>query len=466
VREAFEDALTVIPTGEPGTPAEGGSPPESVPKPAAQARPATTPRKADAASSLASLALGDDADTAIELSARWEPPLAGEPTPVVPILGDHEPTPNRAVSVAETAPTSVAPPSNPPRPVAAPLPAPSRPAVPPTWLSDRKTARQLPKGLKVVAALGIGLLALIVVAARCTVAQVPVAVTTTFEARDDLLVSAETLRKRKEMTPDDFRTAPAPAVMPSAARASADAFAPPTPEELADRHARRQENPEDLAAQRGRDRGRFGVRAQPRTTEPDNPRPLFRVVDVGAARRMNGVREAGGEGTGAPARRRLVAAASTITARLAAPVVVRGASANVVAEVRTDQDLPAGTRLVGRARATQDGIVQIAFRTAVLPDGTSLRIHAEAQDAEGASGLRGRVTGAPDDEPSMAGEVAENSARRALVSAVGGGLLGGAVDDALRVRDETQRVRHRGSETVALPRGLSIRIFFLEEMTE
>ena len=167
---------------------------------------------------------------------------------------------------------------------------------------------------------------------------------------------------------------------------------------------------------------------------------------------------------GAP--RRMVAAASRVKGVLVGELELRGSRATALVRVGEHQALPKGTKLIGQARSDGEGVVEIRFRTAVLPDGTQLRIEAEAQTESGTTGLVGIMSGEmAEDDGSVAGDVADGTAGRLVRGTLGSGLVGGAVDDAMRSSDRRRPRRAAARPVVSLPQGTVVYAFFLEEAT-
>jgi hypothetical protein len=275
---------------------------------------------------------------------------------------------------------------------------------------------------------------------------------------DQMVVSAEELKNRREVRPDDFRPRGAARLVVEGAPAPAAATTPATPqaaETLAARRARRQNDPEDVLTLKAR-RG-----ATPRPEEaPWYDGPVY-VTAGSAAGTSPGPAgptarspEVGARGT--------LTAGTEIPAVLTAPLELRGGSATVIARADGHAGAAAlqGARFIGTASAGT-GRVTIHFRAVVLSDGRQARVDAEAQDDDGAFGLRvegDQATG--DERGSVLGDVAQGTATDVLSSTIGFGVAGQAVD---RYMSGTRS--HRDGSTaraVSLPAGTRLQVFLNE----
>lgn len=227
-------------------------------------------------------ASADEPDTLLDAARRWEPPAPPHErhTPVVPVLADSEPTPlvlpaPRTEAGAPPASAAGALPSSPGPSCAPASSADHAPPDPPSaWLSTRRRRRPLPRGIKLALAGGVGVLLLVVLIGGR--AGEPVSTTThTASAVDDaLVVNAADLRKRKEMTPEDFR-APARVRVREAAPLGEAAPAADIDVDLAARRARRADNPEDLKA--------TGRTHKPSRRRPPEDSGTGRELEIGRA---------------------------------------------------------------------------------------------------------------------------------------------------------------------------------------
>lgn len=312
--------------------------------------------------------------------------------------------------------------------------------------------RQLPKRLRIVLA-GLGVFLVVVIAfggpgtKLQTQAPAPLA--------DDLMVSADELKNRREVRADDFRphgpgaarTQPTMTVPPSA---SAETQA----ESLAERRVRRAKDPEDVLT----------LRARRESTTPSAAEvPFFEgpvyVTAVGVAHD----RETMNPTADATKANAVATAGTSIPAVLTSPLEFAGGSATVVARVERASGALRGGRFVGTASAGA-GRVTLRFHSVLLADGRKARVDAEAQDEDGSFGLR--VEGAPqaaeNDTDSVLGDVAAETATDLVSDAIGAGVAGRAVDRALT--GSRSRRSGRPSGRVSLAAGTKLQIFLHEPL--
>ena len=324
------------------------------------------------------------------------------------------------------------------------------------WASATKNRRPLPRPAQ-LALLGAGsLVVLVLLSGRCGSTTGAAAVSSTVVI-DDLVVSEETLRKRTEITRDDFavgadsreaaltrlreqeKAAQAAAAAAASSSTSADS-------ELEERRKRRAQNPEDVRSAAGR-------KAAAAPAKPAEPVVYLPIIhDPGDALPAKSGKQNDSHSTPSI----LVSAGDTVPARLTRAVIIRSGSETVVARV-SGQGLPEGTKAIGRARLRDDQ-ASVRFSKLVLPSGIEVRCEAEAQDLDG-----NLETDGPDDG-SIAGDVASGTGDR-LIDGLTGGLVSGGLADA---RDSSRRRSQRTSRrqsTLTLSKGERFKIFFLSAAT-
>ena len=337
---------------------------------------------------------------------------------------------------------------------------PDLPPLPATWLSDAKARRPMPKGVKWSLCAVAGVVALIVGSTRCRSAD-EATVAAAGPSSLEVAPHHTELKKRTPLSAADFATPVSRATKQTRPPSPAAQAAMPSVS-LAERRARRANNPEDLIMHR-----KHRSRSPRRSAKPSGrasasskqtKRSMFDVVKD--------------EQADAPHRKedtRLLAAASQQKAILAQPVVVTGGTQTAVARLH-GPGLPAGTTLLGRARHDGTDRIAIRFSAAVLPGGQRLRISAVAQSDSGHMGLVAQVTGnasSPSRSRTVSGDVAKGSLRRALRAGLGTGIAGAAVLDAERAYEATSRSSRNGvprKTTYELPRGTQMTVLFLEEV--
>ena len=328
------------------------------------------------------------------------------------------------------------------------------------WASAAKNRRPLPQPAK-MALLGGGFLVLLVVASSRCGATSGAAGRSSTVVYHDLSVSQESLRKRTELTRDDFavnisskdaamerlRQAEA-AARPSAGLEPATPEATELEDELAQRRRRRGDNPEDVRSAAGRRR---------KGGEPKDSEPKVYVPTVHRLNRAPEPSARGRDKSGSSSQSSiLVPAGDTRRARLIRSATLRTGAETVVAEVSGD-GLPKGTKAIGRATLREDHAV-VRFSKLVLPGGEEVRCDAEAQD------LSGDLHVDEPDDGSVTGDVARGTTER-VIDGLSGGLVGGAASDAARSRDRRSRHGGRRQVTLTLSKGERFKIFFLAAAT-
>lgn len=337
---------------------------------------------------------------------------------------------------------------------------------PAAWVSEHKTRRPIPRGLRIAMTALVLVLLAVVAASRCGAPHQ--AATATYDLAVENVVNSEDLHTRRELTADDFRAdeprvqirEPSPAVHDPSTEPTSEA-----PLSLEERRARREHDPDDLIQHRGTAR---------RSSSPDHEPATPRQQSSTEQDLIFFVTPPSTQGTGGandPASpRRLVPAATRLSGRLVGNLELRGGSVSALVRLDRDTNLPAGTTCIGQARADRDGRVDIRFHTAVLPDGQKLRIQAEAQGRDGTTGVFGQVARAadPTQAGSVAGDVAESTSERVVASALGSGIVGSAASDAINSRNRRSRGptwSEGDADVVTVPQGSIVWILFLDEVT-
>jgi hypothetical protein len=321
---------------------------------------------------------------------------------------------------------------------------------------DLETRCRLPPKLRAALVGGV-LLLLAIIGFGNRGAEAPA--TTISPIDEEMVVSADDLKNRREVRPDDFRPRDGarPVVGPPPAPVAVTPAATPevAAETLAERRARRRNDPEDILTLKAR-RG-----ATPRAAEaPWYDGPIY--VTAGSSLRVGAAPQAASASVDA-ASRRLAAAATTIPATLTSPLELRGEAVTVIARADDPASGLGGARFIGTAsRGT--GRVTIRFRSIVLADGREARVEGEAQDTDGVFGIRVESESSSNDEGrgSAAGEAAEEAATDVLSSALGGGIAGRAVDRYV----SRAPARHSGGteRLAALPAGTKLLVFLHEPL--
>jgi hypothetical protein len=350
----------------------------------------------------------------------------------------------------------------------------SRPALDQVFQAPPRT-RSLPKkGRLVLAGVG-GVLVLAIAAGRCGASKSNLKGVPASISGEEMVVSEEDLKKRREVRPEEFtpkrqflssrprvdEAAPAPvagSVAPAPAAATAAAGA--DPETLEERRARRahEEEPERAAKKAGADGTRGGGATGSRIADGMYDRDVRLPGSARPDEAGNGA-----DKRGVSSKSKLAAASTRIAAVLETPVQVGGGeAATVVAIVAAgDATFPKGTRFIGAASLSGSRVL-LKFRSLTLPDGREARLRGEAQDVDGAFGLAVNLP-AEDKGPSAEREVAEDTAVGAGVTALGGGLLGGAARDYARAKRTSPRERRE--RIVWLDGGREMTIFVTDAVS-
>jgi hypothetical protein len=248
-------------------------------------------------------------------------------------------------------------------------------------------------------------------------------------------VQQEELEQRELVSPEAFRV---PGV---AAR-----DAPPAEVErseleslMAERRARRQVNPDEIAERRPRRASRSAP-----ALEPAEPRARRRL--------LVSFRDEQAAGTG-------IAAGTVLRGALRGTAVVGSGQGTAVMAVAGGPWT--GSLLIGSASAAgEEARVTIRFHRMVAPDGQEHRIEAEAQSIGGDFGLAAQVMGGEEDDGEIEDAVASSrTARQLTAGLLGGGLVGAAVDDAVDVR-RRRRTSGRRRAQLLVPSGTELAAFF------
>ena len=316
--------------------------------------------------------------------------------------------------------------------------------------------RALPKRARMIIAGAAGLLILVtVLAGRSGAPRIKEVVA---KLPDEVVISEEDLKNRREVSADDFHPKRQFLEEPPARTAASQKSG--EDDELAERRARRERDPEDVLTLRRKQavlKDDEGLLAPKKEKTSPYDRPLFIEAEPGravAARADDSHWGQGREQTLAPA-------GTVVAATLATPISLGGGSATVVA--RADGDaLPRGSRLIGTASASSDGRISMHFAKVLLPDGRVARVSAEAQDHSGAFGVMGAVDGSMPEEPSVAGEVAKETATDVALDALGVGVAGSAARSYSRQSASRSYRGSFGGATVSLGAGATFSVFFHE----
>lgn len=373
------------------------------------------------------------------------------PQPAVPAapLGKAEPVslPVKATSV-----------ETPVRVEEAPEPAISKKAapLPDSWLSTQKSRREVPKAVKMGALVTLGIICLVFVLPKACGSQD--GTTHSSMISEDDVANSEFLKKRRHLTDEDFRPRGAGPIVVEAKESPS----PPEPSEelsLEERQRMRAENPEDLRASQPRGSGRSRHTTQREEKKDESPFIFFN-------------RDPARERSGRDQEERaevLLPAATSVKITLSHDVVIRSGRATVVATVAGHQSLPAGTKLLGRASASFDGTVSLKFQSAVLPNGNSLKVRAEAVDSDtGSTSLLGSVTGGPQlrESPSVARSVGTSTAGRLATGLLGGGIAGEAANQTLTESNRSRGGYQRSATVTTLAGDSRLEALFLQEVLQ
>jgi hypothetical protein len=274
---------------------------------------------------------------------------------------------------------------------------------------------------------------------------------------DEVVVSAEDLRNRREVRAEDFRPRDRSLReslrgVEAPAASTGEPPPQPSPEALSERARRRQADPEDVLALRRR--------APSASAAPSPPpaAPLFSgpiYVEAGAAPSGS---DPGSPRTPARASAR-IPAGTTLPAKTLTPLGLGGGGATVIVQVEPTQGALGGGRFVGTASVSA-GRIAMRFAKLLLADGRELRVEAEACDRDGAFGIRVGGSDEADGGDDGIGQVAKDTASDLLTGALGGGLAGRATDSVLRRSSRHQPVTSHRS--LSLPAGTPIQVFVHE----
>ena len=300
--------------------------------------------------------------------------------------------------------------------------------------------RRLPRNFKIGAIVaGVCLLAVVWMGHRTKESDSGKSV----DVDSPLVVNEADLRNRKEVSPLDFR--------PKAKTV----ISPPTDpvDDLAERKARRANDPDDLIAKK------HGARSAPEEPEAENFRRSSVYFDGPALER------AGSQAPGGRSRPSLAPAGSIVQVVLTTPIDLQGGSSSAIATVEQPGIFPAKTRLVGSATASDDDRVSFRFARLILPDGREAKIEGEAQDREGHFGILAEVSGRRR-ATSAGSEWARDS-----VSAAGDAVLDTVTDNpvgalARRIAHSTPRTFQAPAPTrFSVPAGTVFSVFIHERVS-
>ncbi len=329
------------------------------------------------------------------------------------------------------------------------------PSLPASWLSTSKSRREVPKAAK-LGGLGVLLLLLLVFVVPKTCGSQSQTTHSSMIAEDGV-EDAEHLKKRRHLTDADFRTrgkTPAVEVAPEL-----DTI------DLEERKRQRDVNPEDIRSARKRRPGGArsrSLRKQSMPREPEEEKSPFIFFNQTPQSSSASQHVSAGKRT-------LLSAASTVAVSLSNDVVIRRGRTTVIATVGRQQALPAGTRLIGQASASFDGIVSIRFDTLALPSGATAKARAEALDAStGSPDLLGSMLGgvsAKPTRPGVARSVGVSAADRLASGVFGSGIVGGAARQTLAEGNRSRSVTQRSARTVTLSRETKLQALFLLDVT-
>lgn len=311
----------------------------------------------------------------------------------------------------------------------------ARPRLEDIW-PEPPSSRKLPPKLR-AALIGAGVLLVVVVAlghrGRSTPATASAAI------NDDMVVSSDDLKNRREVRAEDFR--------PKQRFAMATPPAPVPEPDLQDRHARRQADPEDiLTLKRGAKRNAPAATAE---------LPLFDgPIYVLATSSGRPGEPAAGQGE------HLAAAGTTLRATLITPLKLRAGSSTVIAQVDRRATTLSGARFLGAASLAGNRIT-VRFTKLLLADGREARVDAEAQDADGGFGLAvSNAEGSEERGGSVLGDVAKDTATDMVTSVVGSGLAGQVIGNYRRRAGGQRGSSNRGPVSVSA--GMPLQIFLRE----
>jgi len=327
------------------------------------------------------------------------------------------------------------------------------PPLPSSWLSTQKSKREVPGAAK-AGAIGVALLLLLVFVAPNACGSQSQTTKSSMIAEGDV-EDGEHLKKRRHVTDEDFRVRGSSPVVAEAPLADSPAI------DLEERKRQRGDNPEDIRGARKAHMGR-------RSRRPAPPVPAKLLAEDESIfifnTSLDGATVPSSQGT---SERVLLSAASMVRISLSHDVVLRRGRTTVIAVVGKQQSLPAGTKLIGQASASVDGVVSIRFDTIVLPNGASVKARAEALDASTDSpDLLASVAGgaAPRMEASVARSVGASTADRLATGVLGSGIVGGAARQTLSESGRSRSVTQRSARVVTLSGDTPLKALFLREV--
>ena len=412
---------------------------------------------ADADTPISSFCLLDDDETPIVLSTTQSAETSVvSSTALAELSPPSEPLESCGSTVVVTSSAAAAgielePQAGHPDPIAVALP----------WASAAKNRRPLPRPAQLALFAAGSLLILVLASSRCG-ATTGTSAASTMVVYDDLVVSEELLRKRKEITRDDFAVGPEHRAdglaklrgLEQAPAAELEEEPAPAAEVLEERRRRRGSNPEDVRSAAGRTRKLVAAPAESAS------RKLPEGVYRSRISEYDDEDELAKEASATPQN---IAVGSVLDARLVRAVTIRRGSETVIASV-SGKHLPKGTKVIGRARLDGD-VASVRFHKLVLPTGQSVHIDAEAQERGGAgAGLTGSIntTGGRKDS-SVAGDVGRGTGRR-LVDRMSGGLVGGALSDGANSYSGKSRNSGgaRSETTLELAKGKRFQVFLVD----
>jgi hypothetical protein len=317
--------------------------------------------------------------------------------------------------------------------------------------------RQLPTRLRIALA-GVALVLVAIIAFGSPGTKLQTQAPTALN--DEMVVSADDLKNRREVRAEDFRPRGAAQLVVAQAPAAGPVPAAPqrTEETLAERRARRQSDPEDVLSLKTR----RGTAKAPATDAPWYDGPIY--VTAGSAAGAGNAPGPSGRSavpaeSGVPGV--LAAAGTSVPAVLTSPIELRGDSATVIARADGQPGVLRGARFIGTASAGA-GRMTIHFRAVVLADGRQAHADGEAQDEDGSFGLRveGETSVPSDGHGSVLGDVAQETATDVLSSTIGIGVAGQAVDRY--ISGSRARRTNSSARPVSLPAGTKLQVFLHE----
>jgi hypothetical protein len=399
------------------------------------------------------------------------PATAPTPLPVAPLPPVTTSTVLPVLSVPSA--PSLGPLSPPP---SSPGPQGPRRSIEEFWPEPTSRKRRFPDRVRLIGGAAIVLLVLVIAFGQRGGPKLETRVVTPLD--DEMVVSADELKNRKEVRADQFRVPGARPVAASAppsapAEATADPAPATTPESLAERRARRHADPNDVLTLKKNRAGGTEAKAKRGPAAGADDLLYDGPVYVGPGGTAVGSSPSGeptpATAAAAPsaergAAQRLAAAGSALPARLVSPIDLRGSSGTVVAQVSAQGPLQRA-RLIGTASA-RDGRITLRFNNLILAEGRQVRVNAEAQDADGAFGLAYGDGSSSSDDDNATGAVlsgtAEDTASDLVSSTIGGSIAGRTVDRLMTGSSRVRRGGDRGVKPASLPAGTKFQVFLHE----